>query len=78
MAKASHWNVSDGEGRKLGERLGLDTPVVPAVNNARLVLRYLRGNAVPERRRELAENTKRQRASGASVKRAAWGVRSQD
>ena len=25
-------NASDGEGRKLGERTGLDTPVVPAVN----------------------------------------------
>ncbi len=24
MAKAIHWNGSDGEGRKLGERLGLD------------------------------------------------------
>ena len=27
MAKAPAWNGSDGEGRKLGERSGLDTPV---------------------------------------------------
>ncbi len=47
MAKASDWNGSDSEGRKLGERLGLDTPVVLAVNDARLVLQYLRGIAVP-------------------------------
>ena len=25
MAKASYWNGSDGEGRRLGERSGLDT-----------------------------------------------------
>ena len=31
MAKALGWNGSDGEGRKLGEQTGLDTPVVPAV-----------------------------------------------
>ena len=34
MAKAPIQNVSDSEGRKLGERTGLDTPVVLAVNNA--------------------------------------------
>ena len=34
MAKAPNQNVSDSEGRKLGERTGLDTPVVPAVNDA--------------------------------------------
>lgn len=34
MAKAPHENVSDGEGRRLGEQTGLDTPVVPAVNDA--------------------------------------------
>ena len=34
MAKAPDQNVSDGEERKLGERTGLDTPVVPAVNDA--------------------------------------------
>ena len=47
MAKAIHWNGSDGEGRKLGERSGLDTPVVLAVNDARLVLHFLYGYAVP-------------------------------
>ncbi len=47
MAKAIDWNESDGEGRKLGERSGLDTPVVLAVNDARLVLRFLREIAVP-------------------------------
>ena len=31
---APNQNVSDSEGRKLGERTGLDTPVVPAVNDA--------------------------------------------
>ncbi len=50
MAKAPAWNASDGEGRKLGEQTGLDTPVVPAVNVVRLVLPTLRGLAVPERR----------------------------
>ena len=34
VAKAPIQNVSDGEERKLGERTGLDTPVVPAVNDA--------------------------------------------
>ena len=34
MAKAVDQNAPDGEGRKLGERTGLDTPVVPAVNDA--------------------------------------------
>ena len=34
MAKAAGWNAPDGEGRKLGERSGLDTRVVPAVNDA--------------------------------------------
>ncbi len=32
MAKASDQNGSDGEGRKLGERTGLDTRVVLDVN----------------------------------------------
>ncbi len=31
MAKAATWNVTDAEARKLGERTGLDTPVVLAV-----------------------------------------------
>ena len=34
MAKAAAQNTPDGEGRKLGEQTGLDTPVVPAVNDA--------------------------------------------
>jgi hypothetical protein len=33
VAKAAPWNVTDAEARKLGERTGLDTPVVPAVND---------------------------------------------
>ena len=32
-AKAVSWQVPDAEGRKLGERTGLDTPVVLAVND---------------------------------------------
>ena len=34
MAKAVCWSFSDGQGRKRGERTGLDTPVVHAVNDA--------------------------------------------
>ena len=37
MAKAAHWTVTDAEVRKLGEQTGLDTPVVLAVNGARLL-----------------------------------------
>ena len=37
MAKATFWPVLDAEARKLGEQTGLDTPVVLAVNGARLV-----------------------------------------
>ena len=33
MAKASPWTPADAETRKLGERTGLDTPVVLAVND---------------------------------------------
>ena len=33
MAKAALWDPSDAEARKLGERTGLDTPVVLAVND---------------------------------------------
>ena len=32
MAKAAAWACSDAEARKRGERTGLDTPVVLAVN----------------------------------------------
>ncbi len=34
VAKAPDWNTPDGEGRKVGERTGLDTPVVLPVNDA--------------------------------------------
>ena len=34
MAKAAFWAVPDAEMRKLGERTGLETPVVHAVNDA--------------------------------------------
>ena len=34
MAKAVTWAIPDAETQKLGERTGLDTPVVPAVNDA--------------------------------------------
>jgi hypothetical protein len=33
MAKALYWAVTDTEGRKLRERIGLDTLVVLAVND---------------------------------------------
>ena len=33
MAKAGYWLVSDAQARKRGERTGLDTPVVHAVND---------------------------------------------
>lgn len=33
MMKIVHWTVTDAEVRKLGERTGLDTLVVPAVND---------------------------------------------
>ncbi len=33
VAKAALWVFSDAEERKLGERTGLDTPVVLAVND---------------------------------------------
>jgi hypothetical protein len=38
VAKAASWTVPDAQTRKLGERTGLDTPVVLAVNDADLVL----------------------------------------
>ena len=36
-AKALYWAITDTQRRKLGEQTGLDTPVVLAVNGARLV-----------------------------------------
>ena len=47
MAKAPNQNASDGEERRPGERTGLDTPVVLAVNYAHLALQNLRGFVVP-------------------------------
>ena len=37
MAKATFWSITDAEGRKRGERTGLDTLVVHAVNDEYLV-----------------------------------------
>ena len=37
MAKAVTWKIPDSETRKPGEQTGLDTPVVLALNGARLV-----------------------------------------
>ena len=42
MAKALSWNGFDGEGRKPGSQTGLDTPVVQAVNDARLMYHSFR------------------------------------
>ena len=36
MAKAASWSLADAEARKRGERSGLDTRVVHAVNDAAL------------------------------------------
>ena len=47
MAKAGLWLTADAEVRKLGERTGLDTPVVLAVNDGHLVLGVL-SPSVPE------------------------------
>ena len=38
MAKATNWHYTDAEVRKRGERTGLDTLVVHAVNDEYLVL----------------------------------------
>ena len=37
MAKAAFWHNTDAEGRKRGERTGLDTLVVHAVNDEYLM-----------------------------------------
>ncbi len=37
MAKAALWTITDTEARKPGEQTGLDTLVVPALNDAHLV-----------------------------------------
>ena len=38
MAKAARWPAPDAQTRKLGERTGLETPVVLAVNDVYWVL----------------------------------------
>ena len=47
MAKAAFWATTDAEARKLGERTGLDTLVVLAVNDGHLVSGVL-SPSVPE------------------------------
>ena len=42
MAKAALWSVTDAEARKRGERTGLDTLVVHAVNDVDLEVVPLR------------------------------------
>ena len=37
MAKATFWPATDAEARKPGERTGLDTPVVLALNGVHLL-----------------------------------------
>ncbi len=51
VAKAPYENGSDCEGRKLGERSGLDTRVVLAVNAASKALHVPREYAVSKRSR---------------------------
>jgi hypothetical protein len=34
VAKAASWTITDAQARKRGERKGLDTPVVHALNGA--------------------------------------------
>ena len=52
MAKAASWAVPDTEARRRGERTGLDTPVVHAVNDADWAWRASTP-AVPEPTREV-------------------------
>ncbi len=61
MAKATRWITPDAETRQHGERTGLETPVVHAVNDANSM--FGRGNSP-------GYLSKR-------GKLAAWGVRSQ-
>ncbi len=42
MAKAASWPITDAQTRKLGERTGLETPVVLAVNDVNLALAGLK------------------------------------
>ena len=43
MAKAAFWPITDAEGRKRGERTGLDTLVVHAVNDDYSFLLFIAG-----------------------------------
>ena len=52
MAKAALWPAPDAEERKLGERTGLETPVVLAVNDVDLALAEL-NLPVPKLTREV-------------------------
>ena len=52
MAKAGSWTPPDAETRKLGERTGLDTPVVLAVNDEHWVGGSPMGS-LPQRKREV-------------------------
>ena len=47
MAKAALWTTTDAEARKPGEQTGLDTLVVPALNDEHLAWR-VSTPAVPE------------------------------
>ena len=52
MAKARFWTIPDAETRKPGERTGLDTPVVLAVNDEHWVGDSPR-DFLPQRKREV-------------------------
>ena len=52
MAKAAHWAGPDAEARRRGERTGLDTPVVHAVNDVDSVWAVLTPSA-PQPTREV-------------------------
>ena len=62
MAKATCWVAPDAKTRQHGERTGLETPVVHAVNDANSVFGLGNQTGYPSKRDKLA----------------AWGVRSQD
>jgi hypothetical protein len=52
VAKAAHWAGADAEARRRGERTGLDTPVVHAVNDVDSVWAVLTPSA-PQLTREV-------------------------
>jgi hypothetical protein len=62
VAKATRWVAPDAKTRQHGERTGLETPVVHAVNDANSVFGPGNRTGYPSKRGKLA----------------AWGVRSQD